>query len=646
MPRLEIIAWPLDSVRMRQFFFSEHRRLIFMRFLIALLLLAGCLSAPAVGFKFAWLSDTHVGSQTAADDLRASVQDINSLEGVSFVLLSGDVTEYGTREQLKLAKSILDELKVPSYSVPGNHDTKWSESGATDFARIWPADRFHFEHGGFQFIGLHQGPLMKMGDGHWAPQDVRWLEKTLKHLGTEKPIIFVTHYPIDEGIANWYVVLDLLKQYNVQAVLCGHGHANKRYIFEGVPGIMGRSNLRARESQGGYNVVEVTDGQMTFTERKPSGQTLPTWHKIQLKRHDFRSDTNSYPRPDFSVNKKYPNVREEWVFDAGYTVASTPALAGDLAIVGDASGMLRALSVTTGKPAWTFKTGNAIYSTPAVSGDTLVVPSADGAVYALRASTGKKIWKHETGRPIVASPAVAGDKVYLGSSEGKFRAYDLATGKTAWEFEGLGNFVETRPLLYDGKVIFGAWDQHLYALDARTGSLAWKWKGDRPGALLSPAACWPVAANGKVFIVAPDRQMTAINVPTGEQLWRTGEYVVRESIGLSEDSSRFFVRAMNDFVYAFSTSASRPEKLWECNAMFGYDINSAMLPEKDGVVFYGTKNGLLIAFSAANGSILWQHKFGSGLMNTVLPLGKDRVLVTDFDGRIALIQSDHTGAHK
>ncbi len=146
--------------------------------------------------------------------------------------------------------------------------------------------------------------------------------------------------------------------------------------------------------------------------------------------------------------------------------------------------------------------------------------------------------------------------MYIGSSEGKFRALDLLSGKLQWQFDGLGGFVETRPLIYDGKVIFGSWDQHLYALDARTGKLAWKWKGDKPGTMLAPAACWPIASQGKVFIVAPDRKMTAIDAKTGEQIWRTAAYMVRESIGLSEDQSRFYVRAMQDFMYAFSTSAS------------------------------------------------------------------------------------------
>ena len=598
------------------------------------------LLAEPAPFRFAWLSDTHVGSTTGEQDLRAAVRDLNSMTGLSFVVISGDVTEYGSREQLRLAKEILDGLKIPLHIEPGNHDTKWSESGATDFARIWPADRFVFDYGGYTFIGMHQGPLMKMADGHWAPQDVRWLEETLKKLpNQEQAIIFVTHYPVDEGIANWYVVLDLLKKYNVQAILCGHGHANGKYLFEGVPGVMGRSNLRVTAPVGAFNIVEIDDGTMTISEHPIGQQTKPAWHKVALKKHDYASDTNQYPRPDYKVNARYPNVRVAWSFDTGNTIASTPAIWKDLAIVGDASGVVYALALNSGSVRWKFKAQNAVYSTPEASGDLVVVASTDGNVYALKAETGKEAWRFASERPIVASPRIGDGLVYLGSSEGKFRALDLVTGKLVWEFDGVGGFIETKPLIYDGKVIFGAWDEHLYALDAKTGKLAWKWKGDRQGTLLSPAACWPIAAKGKVFIVAPDRKMTAIDARTGEQIWRTGAYVVRESIGLSEDQTRFYVRAMNDFFYAFSTAASHPDKVWELNAGFGYDINSAMLVEKDGVVFYGTKNGLLFALDAKTGAIKWEHKLDNGVMNTVVALSSSKVLVTNFDGKVALIEA-------
>jgi outer membrane protein assembly factor BamB/predicted MPP superfamily phosphohydrolase len=614
------------------------RRTALLGLLLSLLPLL--LWAETSPLRFAWLSDTHVGPGTGEQDLRAAVRDVNSLTGLSFVVVSGDITEYGSREQLRLAKTVLDGLTIPSHVLPGNHDTKWSESGATDFARLWQADRFVFEQGGFCFIGLHQGPLMKMGDGHWAPQDVRWLQETLKKLPDPKqPIIFITHYPIDDGIANWYVVLDLLKQYNTQVVLCGHGHANHAYLFEGVPGVMGRSNLRARAPVGGYNLVEIKDGTMTCSERTTGQETHPPWHTVKLQQRDYAADTNRYPRPDFAVNSRYPKVKAVWTQNTGYTIASTPAVWKGLAILGDASGTVWAFNLKTGQVEWKFKTENAVYSTPEVSGNLVVFASTDGIIYALKAGTGKEAWRYKTSRPIVACPRIADGVVYIGSSEGTFRALDLASGKPVWQFDGLAGFVETKPLAYDGKVIFGAWDQHLYALDARTGKLTWKWKGDKAGALYSPAACWPVAANGKVFLVAPDRKMTALDARTGEQVWRTGAYVVRESIGLSQDQTRFYVRAMNDFFHALSTAAPGPQKVWELNASFGYDINSAMLAEKDDVVFYGTKNDLLFALDARTGALKWQHKLGNGVMNTVVPLNATQVLATDFDGQVALIEA-------
>lgn len=616
--------------------FQAARRI----FLTAPIVLATLAFAGSQPFRFVFLSDTHVGSPTGEEDLRAAVHDINSATGLSFVVLAGDVTEYGSLEQLRLAKQILAEIKIPCHAIPGNHDTKWSESGATDFPRLWGKDRFEFEQGGFRFIGMHEGPLMKMGDGHWAPQDVRWLEETLRKLPDQnQPIVFVTHYPIDDGIANWFVVLDLLKKYNTQIVLCGHGHRNGKFTFEGVPGVMGRSNLRAQAPAGGFNLVEVNDGKMVFSERTPGETTKPPWHAVVLEKHNFASDTNKYARPDFSVNSRYLNVKKRWQFDTGYTIASTPAIWKDSAIVGDASGTVYAFALRSGAVQWKFKAQNAVYSTPDVSSGRVVFASADGNIYTLDALTGKEIWQYKTDRPIVACPRIANGVVYLGSSEGKFRALDLADGKLLWQFDGVQGFVETRPVVHDGKVIFGAWDGHLYALDAKTGALAWKWKGDKPGALLSPAACWPVAAHGKVFVVAPDRKMTAIDVKTGGPVWRTGDYMVRESIGLAEDRSRFYARAMQDFIYAFSTSASTPEKVWERNAGFGYDINSAMLVEKDGVVFYGTKNGLLLALDAKTGGIKWQHKIGVGVVNTITPLNANEVLATDFDGKVTLVSA-------
>lgn len=610
----------------------------------AMVVAAALLTAIAANadLRFAWLSDTHIGSPNSEDDLRASVRDINSLDGLSFVIVSGDVTEFGSHAQFVTAKALLDQLRIPCHVVPGNHDCKWSESGATEFEKIWGADRFVFDAGGYRFIGLHQGPVMKMGDGHFAPQDLRWLDATLDRVPKDQPIIFVTHYPMDDGIDNWFDALDELKKFNTQAILVGHGHRNKKMDFEGVPGVMGRSNLRATNAIGGYTLVEIKDGEMTIAERAPAVETKPVWDTVRLEKHDYLDDTNRWPRPDFSVNEKYPDVKPIWQFDADWTVASSPAIAGRRLFFGDGAGKIRALDLKNGAPKWEATVGGPVYSTPAVSENRVLFGSTDGDVYALSAKTGQTLWRFPTARPIVASPCSTNNIVYIGATDGHFRALDVKTGGLLWDFPEVKGFVETRPLVCDGEVIFGAWDLNLYALDARTGALRWKWKGQSPGNLglmYSPAAEWPIAAHGKVFVVAPDRRMTAVDLASGSQIWRTAQWQVRESSGMAEDLSRFYVRTMPGVIAAFSTEASEPRELWELDAHFGYDINSAMLVERDGVLFYGTKNGLLLAIDGKTGALLWEHKLGVTVLNTVVPLSGSDVLVADVDGKVTRIQA-------
>lgn len=607
--------------------------------------------------RFAWLSDTHVGSDRGADDLRAVVVDINRTKGLRFALVTGDITEMGSDLEMGLANNILGGLRIPYHIIPGNHDTKWSESAGTHFLRFWGADRFVFSSGGFRFIGLSQGPILRMGDGHWAPQDVRWLEKLLaeKH-AKDRPAVFVTHYPLDDSIANWYVVLDKLKTIPMVAVLVGHGHRNRVMEFEGVPGVMSRSILGTKETAPGYTVVEVGAKTMIFSERT-GGMTLPPWHKIELdknrvqvavaRRETGRNEGKAVlpPRPDFSVNALCPNVRVRWQYDSGWTIASSAAVYGETVIVGDASGAVRALRIADGSVAWEFKWGGPVYSTPDVADGRAVFASTDGTAWSLNAATGLPVWSfhrasEHLSTSIVACPRIAGGVVFIGPGAGDFDALGLAKGNVVWSRRGTGGFVETKPLVADGKVVFGAWDGRLYALDEKTGELAWTWQGDRPSPFYSPAACWPVAANGRVFIVAPDRKMAAIELDTGSEVWRTDRWAVRESIGLSEDRRRVYLRTTQDVIAAVSTAADRPEPVWETNAGFGYDINSAQLVEKDGVVFYGTKNGLLLALDAATGAVKWKHRVGVALLNTVTPLSGREVVVTDFDGRVSLVVVD------
>ncbi|WP_317169376.1 metallophosphoesterase family protein [Mucilaginibacter humi] len=92
-----------------------------------------------------------MGSGTSVADLQRTIADINADTELQFVIISGDITEFGADEELTLAKSLLSGLTKPRYIVPGNHDMNWSESGGNSFKTVFGSETFAFNHSGFLF---------------------------------------------------------------------------------------------------------------------------------------------------------------------------------------------------------------------------------------------------------------------------------------------------------------------------------------------------------------------------------------------------------------------------------------------------------------------------------------------------------------
>src|SRR3989339_2038724 len=142
--------------------------------------------------RFAYLADLHISDvATNVEDLEISVKDINSLKGIDFVILAGDITEFGSDEEILLAKSIVDKLTIPYYIVAGNHDSKWSESGCNTFSKVFGYEHFNFNFNGIQFIGTNSGPNMRMAPALVPRESIVWLDSITKALPKDKPVIFI-----------------------------------------------------------------------------------------------------------------------------------------------------------------------------------------------------------------------------------------------------------------------------------------------------------------------------------------------------------------------------------------------------------------------------------------------------------------------
>ena len=591
-------------------------------------------------FKFALITDTHIGNPNNDMDLQRTVDDINqNMPEIEFVIVSGDVTEFGSDEELTIAKNTLDKLNVPTYVIPGNHDSNWSESGTNSFLTIFGTETFGFEHNGYKFFGLPSGPNMRMGPGQIPREGITWLNEQLEQTDKETPIVFVNHYPMDNSLNNWFEVMDAFKPYNVKVMLCGHGHNNRAYNFEGIDAAMLRSNLRAKKDFGGYNIVSVTPDSISFQERVVSGETHAPWLSYSTSSRP-QWDENP-PRPDFSINQNHASVKEVWAVQEDGDMGGGMALAQNQLIYTTTQGEVKAVNAETGKQQWTYKTNGKVYSTPMVCEDIVWVSSTDKNLYGLQLESGKPKFSLSHERSIVASPVCDQNLVIVPGTDGKATAWNRINGQQVWEFDNIDNFTVTRPQVKDGIVFFGSWGNEFYALHTPTGNMKWKWNNGHTNRMLSPAQVVPVITHNKIFLASPDRYMTVLDEETGEVIWRYNdpENKVRESIGVSEDGNTVYAKTMDGVILAIDATINERKINWISSGEdMGYELTPTPVVEKNGVVYAPTDKGLIYAYSAADGSFLWKYRIATGLINMILPTDNNELYVSSMDGMLVKLQ--------
>jgi len=150
--------------------------------------------------------------------------------------------------------------------------------------------------------------------------------------------------------------------------------------------------------------------------------------------------------------------------------------------------------------------------------------------------------------------------------------------------------------------------------------------------LLSPAVCTPIIKDDRVFIVAPDRYLSMIDINTGETLFRTNRFAVREAIGISEDSLFVLSKSMYDTAFACSVKDDTLVYEWITKLDYEYDFAPSYPVEKSGTLYFGTKTGFVYALNTRNGSLKWKYKLNDCLVNVILPLSDKNLIVSTLNG--------------
>jgi Icc protein len=192
-------------------------------------------------FSFVQISDTHIGFNKPAnehviDTLVKTIKAINALPTPpAFVIHTGDISHLSKPAEFDQAKQILSQLKVPLFTLPGEHDTIGDRGKAYDEAfprkdvkeglQVW-------DQAGIHFVSLTNVlDFGVSGTGKLGQAQLDLLAKDLAAQKQDTPLVIFSHIPLYDLYPKWgwattdsAKLLSLLSRFDSVTVLTGHIH--------------------------------------------------------------------------------------------------------------------------------------------------------------------------------------------------------------------------------------------------------------------------------------------------------------------------------------------------------------------------------------------------------------------------------------
>lgn len=213
----------------------------------------GGVLASVGGVLLAQITDLHVGAPGSGIDvhsdtatrLERAVRHLCSLEPrPDVVVCTGDLVHDGLPEEYARLAGLLNQLPMPWYVVPGNHDDR-------EHLRATFAGRGFFPDGGFLHYVVDLGPVRLIAldtlvpgapGGRLCEERLAWLDARLSEAPQRPTLLFMHHPPFRTGMR----IMDSMglegaegleavvrRHPQVERILCGHLHRSIVKRFAG-----------------------------------------------------------------------------------------------------------------------------------------------------------------------------------------------------------------------------------------------------------------------------------------------------------------------------------------------------------------------------------------------------------------------------
>jgi len=201
-------------------------------------------------------------SQAAYDDLGTFISKVNATKGIDFVILNGDISDFGLLQEFKWIESFYSKLNAPYLAVIGNHDH--SANGLYVYQRMYSEQLdFSFIYKGLKFV-CHNTNSREYKFNGTVP-DLDYLRSQFKTEAGVTGYFAIAHVPPTNGDFDKKLFAEygeiLTKNGKVYAVLNAHiDRETIQYPYSSTLPVITTNSLYNRH----FLVVEVVNNKFKF----------------------------------------------------------------------------------------------------------------------------------------------------------------------------------------------------------------------------------------------------------------------------------------------------------------------------------------------------------------------------------------------
>jgi 3',5'-cyclic-AMP phosphodiesterase len=130
-------------------------------------------------------------TQRFYDDVKDLVSTVNNLPKVDAVVITGDLADFGVAREYDWLNEELIKLKVPFFTVIGNHDCL--ANGSEIYQQIYGPLNYSFTWNKIRFIMHNTNGREYYFNG--SVPDIQWMQANLSDTQNYESCIFVSHVP-------------------------------------------------------------------------------------------------------------------------------------------------------------------------------------------------------------------------------------------------------------------------------------------------------------------------------------------------------------------------------------------------------------------------------------------------------------------